>query len=142
MICFSPALSPIIWWRTSTAFFSVRTRVERVAQADQHAVAGERLLDEVEGALLRRFHRGADRAVPRHHHHRQRLVHVAEPLEHLDAVHAGHLDVEQHQVGSLAFGQRQPFLPGGGADELVAFVLERHLQRVADRRLVVDHQYP
>ena len=31
-------------------------------------------------------------------------------------------------------------LAGGGAEELVAFVLERHPQRVADGRLVVDDQ--
>ena len=65
---------------------------------------------------------------------------VAQPLEHLDAVHAGHLDVEQHQVRRLALGQREPLLAGRRAEELVAFVLERHPQRVADRRFVVDDQ--
>ncbi len=68
------------------------------------------------------------------------LVHRAQPLEHLDAVHARHLDVEQHEVGRLALGERQPFLAGRGAEELVALVFERHLQRVADRRFVVDDQ--
>ena len=42
--------------------------------------------------------------------------------------------------GAVALGQRQPFLAGRGADELVALVLERHPQRIADRRLVVDDQ--
>ena len=64
----------------------------------------------------------------------------AQPLEHLDAVHARHLDVEQDQVGGLALGEREPFLAGGGADELVAFVLERHPQRIADGGFVVDDQ--
>ena len=71
---------------------------------------------------------------------RQRLVHVAQPLEHLDAVHARHLDVEQDQVRRFALGQRQPFLAGGGAEELVAFVLERHPQRIADGGFVIDDQ--
>ena len=71
---------------------------------------------------------------------RQRLVHRAQPLEHFDAVHAGHLDVEQHEVGRLALGEREALLAGRGADELVAFVLERHPQRVADGRFVVDDQ--
>ncbi len=71
---------------------------------------------------------------------RQRLVHRAQPLEHLDAVHAGHLHVEQHEVGRLALGERQPFLAGRGAEELVALVLEGHPQRVADGGLVVDDE--
>ena len=114
--------------------------IERVAQADQHALARERLLDEVERAFLRRLHRGADRAVAGDDDDRQRVVHGAQPVEHLDAVHARHLHVEQHEVGRLALGERQPLLAGRGADELVAFVFERHPQRVADRRLVVYDQ--
>ena len=42
----------------------------------------------------------------------------AQPLEHLEAVHAGHLDVEEHEVGRLALGQRQPFLAGRGAEDI------------------------
>ena len=40
----------------------------------------------------------------------------------------------------LALDQREPFLAGRGADELVALVLERHPQRIADRGFVVDDQ--
>ena len=36
---------------------------------------------------------------------------------------------------ALALGEREPFLAGRRADELVAFVLERHPQRIADGRL-------
>ena len=114
--------------------------VERVAQTHQHALAGERLLDEVERALLGGLDRGADRAVAGDDDDRQRLVHGAQPVEHLEAVHAGHLDVEQHEIGRLALGERQAFLAGRGADELVALVLEGHPQRIADRRFVVDDQ--
>ena len=64
----------------------------------------------------------------------------AQPLEHLEAVHARHLDVEQHEIGRLALGQRQPLLAGRRAEELVALVLEGHPQRVANGRLVVDDQ--
>ena len=114
--------------------------VERVAQAHEHALARERLLDEVERALLGRLDRGADGPVAGDHDDRQRLVHRAEALEHLEAVHARHLHVEQDEIGRLALGQRQAFLAGGRADELVAFVFERHAQRVANGGLVVDHQ--
>ena len=52
----------------------------------------------------------------------------------------GHLHVEQHEIGRLALGEREPFLAGRGADELVALVLERHPQRIADRGFVVDDE--
>ncbi len=65
---------------------------------------------------------------------------AAQPIEHFEAVHAGHLHVEQHEVGRFALGERQPLLTGRGQDAFVAFVLERHPQRVADGRFVVDHQ--
>ena len=77
---------------------------------------------------------------PGDHDDRQRLVHRAQPIEHLEAVHARHLDVEQDEVGRVALGEREPFLAGRGADELVPFVFERHPQRIADRRFVVDDQ--
>ena len=115
-------------------------RIERVAEADEHALARERLLDEIERALFRRFDGGADRSVARHDDDRERVVDVAQPLEDLDAIHAGHLHVEQHEIGSFALGERESFLAGGGADHVVALVLERHLQRVADRRLIVDYE--
>ena len=71
---------------------------------------------------------------------RQRIVHVAQAIEHFEPVHPGHLDVQQDQVRRLALGEREPFLAGGGADELVALVLEGHLQRLADRRFIVYDQ--
>ena len=77
---------------------------------------------------------------PGDHHDRQRLVDGAQLSQHLDAVHARHLDVEQDEVAALALGQREAFLAGGGADELVVLVLEDHPQRVADGGLVVDDQ--
>ena len=71
---------------------------------------------------------------------RQRLVERVQLAQHLEAVHPGHLDVEQHQVGTLALDGGDALLPGRRADELVVLVLEDHPQRVADRGLVVDDQ--
>ena len=34
----------------------------------------------------------------------------------------GHLDVEEHEIGRLALGQRDAFLAGRGQDAFVAFV--------------------
>ena len=115
--------------------------IERVAQAHQHALARERLLDEIERALLGGVDSGADGAVARDDDDRQRLVHRAKAIEHFETVHARHLDVEEHEVRRFALGEREPFLSGRRADELVALVLERHLQRVPNRGLVIDDQY-
>ena len=76
----------------------------------------------------------------RDHHHGQRLVEGVELPQHLHAVHARHLDVEQHEVGALALHRGEAFLAAGGADELVVLVFENHPQRFADGALVVDDQ--
>ena len=65
---------------------------------------------------------------------------LADLGEHFEAVHARHLDVEQHDVGRFAPDLRDAVRAGRGADELVVLVFEDHPQRVADRRLVVDDQ--
>jgi hypothetical protein len=114
--------------------------IEGVAEADEHTVARERLLDEIERAFLRRFDGGADRAVAGDDDHRQRIVHGAQSIEDLEPVHAGHLHIEQHQVRPLALREREPFLARRGADELVPFVFEGHLQRIANGGLVVNDQ--
>ena len=38
-------------------------------------------------------------------------------LQHLEAVHARHLDVEEDEVGRLLFGERHPFRPARGLDD-------------------------
>ena len=113
-------------------------RVDGVADRDQHALALERLLDEIERAEPRRLDRGRDVGVAGDHDDRRDLDEVPQLLQHFEAVHARHLDVEEHQVGRLALDQLDAFLAGGRLHHVVAVVFERHLQRVADRRLVVD----
>ena len=71
-------------------------------------------------------------------HDGKRLVHRAQTIEHFEAVHAGHLDVEQHEIGTLALDERESLLPCRGPDEVVALVLERHPQGVADGGFVID----
>ena len=76
---------------------------------EQHRL-GERLLDETGRALVARLERVLRGAVARHHHDRHAGLRGLDPLEHLEAVHAGHLDVEEHQIGRVAIDQREPFL--------------------------------
>ena len=62
-----------------------------------------------------------------------------DPVEGLEAVHAGHLDVEQHGVGRRRRrARRAPRGRPPTVADLVALVLEDHPQRVADRGFVVD----
>ena len=63
-----------------------------------------------------------------------------ELAQHLHAVHAGHLDVEEHGVGPLALHRSQAILAADGADELIILVLEDHLQRVTNGGLVVNDE--
>jgi hypothetical protein len=107
--------------------------VERVAYGDEDALGGERLLDEIEGTELRRLDRRAHCRVSRNHHDGQRLVGALQPLQHFEAVHTWHLDIEEDEIRQIAIGDDQTVLAGRGALHLVAFVLENHFQRVADR---------
>ena len=61
-----------------------------------------------------------------------------DPLEHFEAVHAGHLDVQKHQIGRIALDQREAFGAGGRADELIALVFERPPHRIAIAGLVIN----
>ena len=85
--------------------------LERVADRHEQAIGAlERLVEEVGRAALDRLDGRAGRAVARDHHDRHGLVHRAQARQHVHAVHARHLDVEQHEVGRFALGQRQAFL--------------------------------
>jgi hypothetical protein len=116
--------------------------VHRVLQREEQLLRRERLLDEVEGAEPRRAHRGLDRAVAAHHHHRQLGVVGAQLLEHRDPVAAGHGDVQQHDVEAAAVlaHRLERRLAVGGGDDLPALVGEQAGQRAADALLVVDDQ--
>ena len=114
--------------------------VQRVPDGDEHALAGERLFDEIESAKFGRLDRGADGAVPRNNDHRQRLVRRLDPLQRIQAVHPRHLDVEEHEIRRLTFGQRHSLGSAGRLDHLVALVFEDHPDRTADLRLIVYDQ--
>ena len=72
--------------------------VDGVADRDQHALAADRLLDEVERAEPRRFDGVLDVGVAGDDDDRHDLDQVPQLLQHFEAVHARHLDVAEHQV--------------------------------------------
>ena len=103
---------------------------------------GERFLDEAGRAFVARLEGVLRRAVARHHHDGHFGMLGLDSLEHLQPVHAGHLDVEKHEIGRVAIDEREPFLPRGGADELVALIFERPPHRIADADFIVNDEDP
>ena len=63
-----------------------------------------------------------------------------DPLQRLEAVHARHLDVEEHEIRRLALDERQPLRTARRLQHVVALVLEDHPHRPPDLRFVVDDQ--
>src|SRR3569833_3459403 len=113
---------------------------ESVAQRYENAVRVERLLEDVVGAELRRFDGGLDRRVAADHHDDRALIMLLDLLERLHAVDAGHLHVEEDQVGPLLliFGDAVDSIRDGS--HLIAFELEQLAQGGANALLVVDDQ--
>ena len=88
--------------------------VERVADGHEHALGRQRLLEEVERPALGRLDGRGDRPVPEIITTGVASAIALMPLEHLEAVHAGHLDVEEDEVGRLALdAARCPPAPPG-----------------------------
>ena len=100
----------------------------------------ERLGQEILGAGLDAPDDGGRVLDPRDHDHRdvaESLV-VLEALEHLDAVEAGHLDVEQDQVGRLGLERRERVEAVLELDRAVPVVLEMLGEQSAIQRIVID----
>jgi hypothetical protein len=69
-----------------------------------------------------------------------RLVPLPDERGRLEAVHLGHLDVEQHDRELVGEEPLQRLAPGAGLDEILAEALEHRLERDQVGRLVVDQQ--
>ena len=63
-----------------------------------------------------------------------------ELLQHLVAVHVGHHDVEQHDVGRRGQADGQRLLAAGGHQHLMV-AAERLMQRLDVQRLIIDQQH-
>ena len=81
--------------------------IERALDRAQELGERQRLLDEIERAEPRRFDRGLDRAVARHHHDRAGgAVRLRPFAQQRDAVGVRHPDVQQHEVGIVLRADR------------------------------------
>ena len=79
----------------------------------------------------------------REHDHRYiaGLVVRLELHEHLPAVHLGHHDVEDNEVGIGLRDHVQALLSVRGQEDLVVIQLEVELDHVGDGRIVLDEEY-
>ena len=68
---------------------------------------------------------------------------LADPRQRREAVHAGHREVEQHDVGPQRRGLRDGIGAVGGApDDVESLLCEQRRQRVAGEWVVVDDENP
>jgi hypothetical protein len=74
---------------------------------------------------------------------RRRFVELGDMPRRLDAVHARHADIEQHDIGLQALRHAERFQPVDRlADQLVLFQFANHArQAIARRFFIVDYQY-
>src|SRR5947209_6918359 len=125
-----------------TAVLGERARqLERGPQGCEHALGGERLLEELERAQLGGAHGVGEVRLAAHHDHREVRCAALELLERLQAVGpARHHQVEQHRVGRLALDRRDRGGPIGGLGGLEALRLQQRPHHLADVGLVVHEQ--
>ena len=140
--------SPTISARLFTLSRSARTsrprsrRSSALRMATQQALLAERLLDEVEGAVARGLDRGGDGAVAADHDHRQLGVVLAQPPQHLDAVHARQPHVDHRHIGTLGLAALEAVLAALGHVHREALGGQHHGERAADVPLIIDDQDP
>ena len=102
----------------------------------------ERLGDVVVGAQLEAEHAVDLGAARGEHDHGHVDAAAAELPADVPAAHPGHHDVEQHEVGCVAQGEREGVLAVRGRDGLIALEAQIVLEAAYDLRLVVRDQDP
>ena len=96
----------------------------------------------VVGAALHRLDGRLDGAEAGHDHRQHLVVRAADGLEQLQAAHARHLEVGDHDVVAAPRQLHQRALAVRHRVHQVAFERQEVAQDLADRPLVVDHQDP
>ncbi len=89
---------------------------------------------------LRRRDRAVDRAVRREHHDGKVSTGLPNGPDELQPAHARHLQVGQHQVGSVLFDSLEPFLAVAGLDHAIAKCSHVLVDGPTDEFLVVDDE--
>jgi hypothetical protein len=80
--------------------------------------------------------------VPGNHDDHGVGIEFSKSLQGFQSVQAGHLDVEENEVGSNIGILGDPFPAGAGEPDFKALILEHLPKRFPDARFVVDNQNP
>jgi len=94
------------------------------------------------GAQIHRVDRRLLAGVGGQDHHRRLGVDGLDPLQQLDPVHLGHLDVGQHDIVGVALHQAQRLDARTRGIDRVALLLQEDRKVLAHRFFVVDNQNP
>src|SRR5213594_4002376 len=100
----------------------------------------QRLDEVVVGPRLQRLDRRLDHRVAGHHDDLERRIVPLDLVEHLQAVHLGHPDVDQRGVEDLMADQPDRLAPARRQGDVVAPAAQRLAQELADIDVVVDDQ--
>src|SRR6266545_4226964 len=98
--------------------------LEGALHDEERLLERERLLDEVVGAELGRLDGGLDGAMAGDHHHGGLPPPLLDLGQRLEAVHAGHPDVEEDQIRRVVGQAPQRLLGGAHGRDPIALVLE------------------
>lgn len=95
-----------------------------------------------ESAGFERFLRRVKTAVACQHDHRNIGMDFLDFRQGLVAVHAGHLDIEDHHILGILLEHLNGFLPAPGHRRLVAFSRENLRRGRPELLLVIHHEHP
>ncbi len=112
---------------------------ERPPHDERELIDVERLRQVVDGAELHGVDGGPDRSGGGQHDDRDVRAQVAQATQDVEAVHAGHDEVEEHEVDRLA-GDAGERARAVAREKRLVDALEEHPQGFADPGLVVDDE--
>ena len=112
----------------------------RLAQREQHLGGGEGLGEVVVGAALHRLDRELRGAEGRHQDHGRFRQAPHQLGQQLEAVHPGHAQVAEHQLGGGEVELAQGRLGVRCADDFIALGREHQREALAQGLVVVDDQ--
>ena len=119
-----------------------RTGLERAVERHLEGVGVDRLEDVVARSRLQALDRRGDGAVAGEDDHRHVGRRRLHPPHQLEAVGAGHAQVREHDVDGRPPEVAERVRHGAGRARVVAPRAQDLDERVADVRLVLDHQHP